>query len=45
MRKQLSLRDLVFYDIVAVTPSAPVTVFGIASVALRPPASWPFGRF
>ncbi len=31
LRRVLTLRDLVFYGIVAVTPSAPVTVFGLAS--------------
>jgi amino acid transporter len=35
LRRVLSLRDLVFYGIVAVTPSAPVTVFGVASVNSR----------
>jgi amino acid transporter len=35
LRRVLSLRDLIFYGIVAVTPSAPVTVFGIASVNSR----------
>ncbi|HEY3627446.1 MAG TPA: APC family permease [Terracidiphilus sp.] len=32
LRRVLSLRDLVFYGIVAVTPSAPATVFGLAEV-------------
>ncbi|HUU14622.1 MAG TPA: APC family permease [Terriglobia bacterium] len=32
LRRVLSLWDLIFYGIVAVTPSAPVTVFGLASV-------------
>jgi len=31
LRRVLSLWDLIFYGIVAVTPSAPVTVFGLAS--------------
>src|SRR5262249_40847214 len=35
LRRVLSLRDLVFYGIVAVTPRAPVTVFGISSVDSR----------
>jgi len=30
LRRVLSLRDLIFYGIVAVTPSAPATVFGLA---------------
>lgn len=32
LRRVLSLRDLVFYGIVAVTPSAPATIFGLAEV-------------
>src|SRR3954447_16031488 len=32
LRRVLSLWDLVFYGIVAVTPSAPATVFGLAEV-------------
>jgi putrescine importer len=32
LRRVLSLRDLILYGIVAVTPSAPVTVFGLVSV-------------
>jgi putrescine importer len=32
LRRVLSLRDLFFYGIVAVTPSAPATVFGLADV-------------
>jgi len=35
LRRVLSLWDLIFYGIVAVTPSAPVTVFGLASVLSR----------
>jgi putrescine importer len=31
LRRVLSLRDLIFYGIVAITPCAPVTVFGLAS--------------
>lgn len=31
----LSLRDLIFYGIVAVTPSAPATIFGLAEVKSR----------
>ena len=34
-RCPLSLRDLFFYGIVAVTPSAPATVFGLADVQSR----------
>lgn len=34
-RRVLSLTDLILYGIVAVTPSAPVTVFGLASVRAR----------
>ncbi len=32
LRRVLSLRDLIFYGIVAVTPSAPATVFGLSEV-------------
>jgi amino acid transporter len=32
LRRELKLRDLVFYGIVAVTPSAPATIFGLAEV-------------
>ena len=32
LRRVLSLRDLILYGIVAVTPSAPITVFGLVSV-------------
>src|SRR5579862_1303178 len=32
LHRVLSLRDLIFYGIVAVTPSAPATVFGLAQV-------------
>lgn len=32
LRRVLSLRHLVFYGIVAVTPSAPATIFGLAEV-------------
>jgi len=35
LRRVLSLGDLIIYGIVAVTPSAPVTVFGLASVRGR----------
>jgi amino acid transporter len=35
LRKVLTLKDLIVYGIVAVTPSAPVTVFGLASVMSR----------
>jgi putrescine importer len=35
LRRVLSLRDLFFYGIVAVTPSAPATVFGLADVQSR----------
>jgi amino acid transporter len=35
LRRVLSLSDLILYGIVAVTPSAPVTVFGLASVQSR----------
>jgi putrescine importer len=34
-RRVLSLRDLVVYGVVAVTPSAPVTIFGLATVMSR----------
>lgn len=34
-RRVLSLWDLIFYGIVAVTPSAPATVFGLAEVESR----------
>src|SRR6201986_1823474 len=32
LRRVLSLWDLIFYGVVAVTPSAPATVFGLAEV-------------
>ena len=32
LRRVLTLRDLIFYGIVAVTPSAPATVYGLAEV-------------
>ena len=32
LRRVLSLRDLIFYGIVAITPCAPVTVFGTGLV-------------
>ena len=32
LRRVLSLKDLIFYGIVAVTPSAPATVYGLAEV-------------
>ena len=32
LRRVLSLRDLIFYGIVSVTPSAPATIFGLAEV-------------
>src|SRR5215510_5777019 len=32
LRRVLSVWDLIFYGIVAVTPSAPATVFGLAQV-------------
>jgi len=32
LHRVLSLRDLIFYGIVAVTPSAPATIFGLAEV-------------
>ncbi len=35
LRRVLSLWDLIFYGIVSVTPSAPVTVFGLALVLSR----------
>ncbi len=35
LRRVLTLKDLLVYGIVAVTPSAPVTVFGLASVMSR----------
>src|SRR5579862_3363396 len=35
LRRVLSLRDLFFYGIVAVTPSAPATIFGLADVQSR----------
>jgi amino acid transporter len=35
LRRVLSLWDLIFYGIVAVTPSAPATVFGLAEVKSR----------
>ena len=35
LRRVLSLRDLIVYGIVSVTPSAPVTVFGLALVMSR----------
>lgn len=35
LRRVLSLSDLILYGIVAVTPSAPVTVFGLVSVRAR----------
>jgi len=35
LHRVLSLRDLIFYGIVAVTPSAPATVFGLAEVKSR----------
>lgn len=35
LHRVLSLRDLVFYGIVAVTPSAPATIFGLAEVKSR----------
>ncbi len=35
LRRVLSLTDLILYGIVAVTPSAPVTVFGLVSVRAR----------
>ena len=39
LRRVLSLRDLIFYGIVSVTPCAPVTVFGLASSMSRGHAS------
>jgi len=35
LRRVLSLWDLIFYGIVAVTPSAPATIFGLAEVKSR----------
>jgi amino acid transporter len=35
LHRVLSLRDLIFYGIVAVTPSAPATIFGLAEVKSR----------
>ncbi|MFZ0746820.1 MAG: APC family permease [Terracidiphilus sp.] len=35
LRRVLSLRDLIFYGIVAVTPSAPATIFGLAEEKSR----------
>ena len=35
LRRVLSLWDLIFYGLVAVTPSAPATVFGLAEVKSR----------
>lgn len=35
LRRVLTLADLILYGIVAVTPSAPVTVFGLSSVQSR----------
>jgi putrescine importer len=35
LRRVLSLGDLILYGIIAVTPSAPVTVFGLATVRAR----------
>ena len=35
LRRVLSLRDLIIFGIMAVTPSAPVTVFGLVSVRAR----------
>jgi amino acid transporter len=35
LRRVLSLRDLIFYGVVAVTPSAPATIFGLAEVKSR----------
>ena len=39
LRRVLSLRDLIFYGIVSITPCAPVTVFGLASSLSRGHAS------
>lgn len=39
LRRVLSLRDLVFYGIVSITPCAPITVFGLASSLSRGHAS------
>src|SRR4051794_27924349 len=35
LRRVLSVWDLIFYGIVAVTPSAPATVFGLAQLKSR----------
>ena len=35
LRRVLSLRNLIFYGIVAVTPSAPATIFGLAEAKSR----------
>src|SRR5487761_1390360 len=35
LRRVLTLWDLIFYGIVAVTPSAPATIFGLADVRSR----------
>src|SRR6266571_9070370 len=35
LRRVLSLADLILYGIVSVTPSAPITVFGLSSVQSR----------
>lgn len=35
LHRTLSLSDLIFYGIIAVTPSAPITVYGLASVLSR----------
>lgn len=35
LHRVLSLRDLIFYGIVAVTPSAPATIYGLAEVKSR----------
>lgn len=35
LHRVLSLRDLIFYGIVSVTPSAPATIFGLAEVKSR----------
>jgi putrescine importer len=35
LHRVLSLRDLIFYGVVAVTPSAPATIFGLAEVKSR----------
>ena len=39
LRRVLSLRDLIFYGIVSITPCAPVTVFGLACSMSRGHAS------